>query len=210
MRKPYDYKIYVCGFFQAGKTTLIHTLDPNAMSIDKPLKELYRGEHATTTVGFDLGYLVWARPNSNSDGVIMNKTEYLREKKEYEGWETKVIEIKGCPGQLHFKDIREMVASGSDGVLFIIDSSDPNSIGNALILLEECKCLLGENIPIISIANKQDLDTAMSPEEVSNLINESTFAGSAKNNFGIKEAIIRLIKIIKGEINNEEKAILNI
>ncbi len=50
----------------------------------------------------------------------------------------------------------------------------------------------------------------MSPEEVSNLINENTFGGSAKNNFGIKEAIIRLLKIINGEIKNEEKIILNL
>jgi len=70
LKKNYDYKIYVCGFFQAGKTTLVHSLDPRAMSIDKPLRQLYRGEKTSTTVGFDLGHLIWARPNENSEGVI--------------------------------------------------------------------------------------------------------------------------------------------
>ncbi len=200
LQKAYDYKIYVTGFFQAGKSTLIKTLDPNAFSIDKPLRELWRGEKSTTTVGFDLGHLIWARPNPNSDGVIMSESEYINEKDEYSGWICKKIEIKGSPGQLHFKVVREMVAKSSDGVLFVIDSSDPDSIGNALTLLAECRCLLGEDIPIVIIANKQDLETALPPEEVSNLIHEFTYGGSAKNNFGIKEAIIRLLRIITGEI----------
>lgn len=200
LQKAYDYKIYVCGFFHAGKSTLIHALDSKSISIDKPLRELYEGEKATTTVGFDLGHLVWARPNQNSDGVIMSESEYIKEKEEYEGWIFKKIEIKGCPGQLHFKDVRQIVAKSSDGVLFVIDSADPNSIGNALILLAECRCFLGDNIPMIVIANKQDLDRAMPPEQISTLVNENSYPGSARNNFGIKEAVIRLLRVICGEV----------
>ncbi len=200
LKKPYDYKIYVCGFFQAGKTTLIHTLDSNAFSIDKPLRELYRGEKATTTVGFDLGHLVWVRPNETSDGVIMSATEFQRDFQEYEGWISKNVEIKGSPGQLHFKIVREMVAKDSDGVLLLIDSSDPSSIGNALTLLAETRCFLGFEIPLVIIANKQDLDMALSPHEITNLISERTYPGSARNNFGVKEAVIRLLRIITGEI----------
>jgi len=200
IKKLYDYKIYICGFFQAGKTTLVHLLDPKAMSIDKPLRKLYRGEKASTTVGFDLGHLIWARPSENTDGVILSEDEFKRERNEYKNWICKKIEIKGSPGQLHFKDVRNMVARGSDGVLFLIDSSDPGSIGNALTLITECRCLLGDNIPMVIIANKQDLDNALNPEEISNLIGEKTYLGSAKNNFGIKEAIIRLLKIISEEV----------
>jgi len=199
IKKTYDYKIYICGFFQAGKTTLVHVLDPSAMSIDKPLRKLYRGEKASTTVGFDLGHIIWARPSENADGVILSVDEYRKEKNEYKNWICKKIEIKGCPGQLHFKDVRNMVARGSDGVLFLIDSSDPGSIGNALTLIAECRCLLGDNVPMVIIANKQDLDNALTPEEISNLISENTYSGSAKNNFGIKEAIIKLLKIISEE-----------
>lgn len=201
-KKAYDYKIYVCGFFQAGKTTLIHSLDPNAMSIEKELKELYHGEKSSTTVGFDLGHLVWARPKENTDGIIMNLAEFKKEKDEYQDWICKTIEIKGGPGQLHFKDMRAIVSQGSDGILFIIDSSDPGSIGNALTLITECYQLLNNNIPMVIIANKQDLEFALPPEEISNLINYETFGGSAKNNFGIKEALIRLLRTINGELKH--------
>jgi len=198
--KKYDYKIYVCGYFQAGKTTLIHKLDPNAMSIEKPLRDLYRGEKSTTTLGFDLGHLVWTRPKENTDGVIMSLQQFKNEKKEYEGWIHKIIEIKGGPGQMHFKDMRNIVSKGSHGVLFLIDSADPGSIGKALTLISECQCFLGNNIPMVVIANKQDLDYAMSPEEISELIGMKAYGGSAKNNFGIKEAVIKLLRIICGEI----------
>ena len=96
-----------------------------------------------------------------------------------------------------------MVASGSDGVLFVVDSSDPNSVGNALTLIAECRVLLGDDIPMVVIANKQDLDNAMLPEMISNLLNEKCYAGSAKNNFGIKEAVIRLLRIIAGELKQK-------
>ena len=207
IKRPHDYKIYVCGFFQAGKTTLVHTLDPDSMSIDKPLRDLYRGEKSTTTVGFDLGHLVWTRPNEDVDGVIMSKNDFIKERNEYKDWLYKVIELKGSPGQLHFKDVRRMVAKDSDGVLFLVDSSDPLSIGNALALITEARCILGDNIPLVIIANKQDLDEALTSEEVSNLINEKTYPGSAKNNFGIKEAIIHLLRIISGEVTEQKMSL---
>ena len=199
-KKPHDYKIYIAGYFQAGKSTMVHSLDPNAISIDKPIRKELGDEKSSTTIGFDLGHLIWSRPNEKSDGVIMSEKEFEREKKEYNGWIHKKIEIKGSPGQLHFKDVREMVAKSSDGVLFVIDSADPAQIGNALTLLTESRCLLGENIPMVILANKQDLDNRLSPEEISNLIKEDTYGASGKYNHGLKEAVIRLLRIIVGEI----------
>ncbi|MFW9881006.1 MAG: hypothetical protein ACFFG0_48710, partial [Candidatus Thorarchaeota archaeon] len=78
-----------------------------------------------------------------------------------------------------------------------------SSIGNALSLIAETRCLLGNEIPMVIIANKQDLDIALSPDEISCLISEKTYSGSAKNNFGIKEAIIRLLRIITNEKKQE-------
>ncbi len=201
--KTYDYKIYVCGYFQAGKTTLIHSLDPNAMSIEKKLRELYYGKESSTTVGFDLGHLVWARPRENTDGILMSWFEFEKERDEYKDWICKLIELKGSPGQLHFKDMRNIVSKGSDGILFVIDSSDPGSIGYALTLIEESRCFLGKSIPLVVLANKQDLEIALPPEKVSDLIKFETFGGSAKNNFGVKEALIRLLRIIVKEIKQD-------
>jgi len=206
IKKPHDYKIYIAGYFQAGKTTLIHSLDKRAFSIDKPLKELYRGEKSTTTVGFDLGSILWCRPNMSSSGVITNIDDYNENTEEYKDWIINKIELKGGPGQLHFKPVREHVIKDSQGILFVIDSTDTSVIGKALTLLAESRVLLGYEIPIIIIANKQDLAEANTPEMISNIIGETTFGASAKENYGVKEAIISLLnRIIKGEQVQTEK-----
>ena len=116
-------KIFVTGFFNSGKSTLVHTLDEKAIHVEKKLSKAYNEEKTSTTTGFDLGRLVWARPNLNyeTEGVIMSKTEYLREKDEYSGWHIKYIELKGSPGQTQFSAVRKILATGSDGVIFLID-----------------------------------------------------------------------------------------
>ena len=80
--KSYDYKVYVTGPFQAGKTTLIHTLDPKAISIERDMKEEYRGEKSTTTTGFDLGRVVWVRKERSFMGLIVPKSEFTQESSE--------------------------------------------------------------------------------------------------------------------------------
>lgn len=197
-KRSYDYKIYVAGYFQAGKTTLIHSLDKNAMSIDKPLKKLYQGEPGSTTVGFDLGYVLWLRPNEDTKGVVTSREDYKEHPEEYENWLAKLIELKGGPGQLHFKPVREHVCKDSDGVIFVIDSSDINAIGHAISLLAEARNFLGEDIPIKVVANKQDLEEANEPEAIADLIGEPAYGVSAKENFGVTEAILDLLLEIEG------------
>jgi signal recognition particle receptor subunit beta len=95
--KSYDFKVYVTGPFQAGKTTLIHTLDPGAISIERDMKEEYRGEKCTTTTGFDLGRVMWVRKELQHQGLVVPKTEYEREASDYEGWIAKEVELRGFP-----------------------------------------------------------------------------------------------------------------
>ena len=110
--KNYDYRVFVAGPFQAGKTTFVHTLDPQATSIERDMKELYRGEKSSTTVGFDLGRVIWARKFPESYGLIIPKNEFILTKSEYSDWITKEIELKGSPGQLHFKPVRQSLMQG--------------------------------------------------------------------------------------------------
>lgn len=196
-------KIFVTGFFNSGKTTLIHTLDDKAISVEKKLAEEYEPGKTHTTTGFDLGRLVWARPNLNSEteGVIMSKTEYLREINEYSGWYTTNIELKGSPGQTQFKTVRKILAKGCDGVIILIDGCDLANIGNALVILEETKVNFGPNIPLRIIANKSDRDDFYGAEMISDMIGDIVYEGSAKDNIGIKDAIIEVLKSI---VNNSE------
>jgi signal recognition particle receptor subunit beta len=195
--KSYDYKVYVTGPFQAGKTTLIHTLDPNAMSIERDMKEEYRGEKSTTTTGFDLGRAIWVRKELAHMGLIVPKTEYEKESAEYDGWIAKEVELRGVPGQLHFKFVRDTMRSNSDGVLMIVDASDPGMIGDACAILAETKSSFA-NTPIMTIANKQDRADAVAPEEVANWIGVPEAIGmSAKNRESSKTALVLLLRMIE-------------
>ncbi len=186
------------GFFNSGKSTLVHTIDDKAIHVEKELSKTFNEEKTTTTTGFDLGRLVWARPNLNNEteGVIMSKTEYLRDKDEYLGWHIKYVELKGSPGQMQFSTVRKILAKGSDGVIFLIDGCDLANIGNALVVLEEIKAVLGSNIPMRIIANKSDRDDFHGCEVITSMIGETVYVGSGKYNVGIKDAIIEVLKTI--------------
>ncbi|MBD3253803.1 MAG: hypothetical protein GF383_01855 [Candidatus Lokiarchaeota archaeon] len=202
-------KIFVTGFFNAGKTTMIHTLDDKAISVETKLAKEFEPGKTHTTTGFDLGRMVWARPNlePNTVGVIMSKTEYLRDKNEYQGWHTVNLELKGSPGQTQFKAVRRILAKGSDGVVMLIDGCDLANIGNALVIIEEVRVALGNEVPMRIIANKSDRDDFHGEEMISDMVGEKVYAGSAKDNIGIKDAIIEVLKVIKNNsknINNAE------
>lgn len=202
--KSYDYKVYVTGPFQAGKTTLIHTLDPDAMSIERDMKEEYRGEKATTTTGFDLGRVIWVRKEPEHMGLIVPKNEYMRERSEYEGWIIKEIELRGVPGQLHFKFVRYTMRTNTDGVLMIVDSSDYGMIGDASAILAETNASFGD-IPMVVIANKQDRDDAVSPEDVALWLGVSIATGmSGKNRGSSRSALTLLLKKIDPVNSNQE------
>ena len=192
--KSYDYKVYVTGPFQAGKTTLIHALDPDAISVEREMKEEYRGEKSTTTTGFDLGRVIWVRKDPNRLGLIVPKKEFLREASEYSGWIAKEIELRGVPGQLHFKFVRDTMRVNTDGVLMVVDSSDPGMIGDACAILAEARASFGD-IPLVTVANKQDRHDAVSPTLVADWLGLSNVVGmSAKNLESSTEALILLLR----------------
>ena len=196
--KSYDYKIYVTGPFQAGKTTLIHTLDPETISVERDMKEEYRGEKGTTTTGFDLGRVMWARKDPSSNGLVIPKNEYVLERSEYIDWVVKEIELRGVPGQLHFKFVRDTMRTNTNGVLMIVDSSDLGMIGDACSILSETQAAFSD-IPVQIIANKQDRDDAVDPFQVASWLGVTKAIGvSAKNRESSKDALILLLRQIEG------------
>jgi hypothetical protein len=191
--RSYDYKVYVTGPFQAGKTTLIHALDPKAISIERDMKEDHRGVKGTTTTGFDLGRVMWVRKEQSHMGLIVPKYEYLQEASEYSDWIVKEIELRGVPGQLHFKFVRDTMRKNSDGVLIIVDSSDLGMIGDACAILAETIASFGE-IPIVVVANKQDRDDAVPPMTVASWLGVSEAVGmSAMEHESAKNALTLLL-----------------
>ncbi len=177
---PYDLKVFVTGPFQSGKTTLVHALDPRAVSIDRPLPRPYRGESSTTTTGFDLGRVLWIRKHRDDIGVIVPVSESDTTLETDDGL-TKKVEVRGVPGMLHFKFVRDTMRSGTNVVLLVVDSSDRDNIKDALAHLDEARTSFG-GVDIVVLANKQDREDAAPPEEVARWLGvDRTIGVSAKD-----------------------------
>jgi small GTP-binding protein len=72
----------------------------------------------------------------------------------------------GTPGLLRFSVMRDVVADGADGIIFMFDSTKPENDEKAISILNSIRKILKPNTPIIFLANKQDRDDARSPEVV--------------------------------------------
>ncbi len=183
-------KIYVTGPFQAGKSSIIRKLDPESLSID------YEKKDFSTTVGFDLGVLYW-----NVDrGEILTRSEYASRIKECAYDEVWQIVLMGTPGQRRYAPVRQILAKGASGVLLVIDSTKIGQIGVALAIFEEVKAFLGENAPLVILANKQDVETAADIDFIRSILRinpTQLFGTSARDGTNLKEALLSLLTMIR-------------
>jgi hypothetical protein len=107
-----------------------------------------------------------------------------------------VIHLFGSPGQERFKFILEKVTlKGIDGLFIVIDSTVPISFRLVTSYLEDVNY---SKIPIIILANKQDLPTALSVQEIRKLINTQCpiFPTVATQKKGLIEALNLMLKLI--------------
>ena len=106
----------------------------------------------------------------------------------------------GTPGLLRFRVMRELVCSGADGFIFVFDAAHPEKDDDAISILNSIRNSIRSDIPIIYLANKQDLEGARSPEVIkaqNNLPEDcKIFPTSAKNGLNINESIKYLVNEI--------------
>ncbi|MBY9007428.1 MAG: GTP-binding protein [Candidatus Lokiarchaeota archaeon] len=116
----------------------------------------------------------------------------------------------GTPGLSRFSTIREIISSGSDGIVFIFDASNPEKDEEARKILDSIYKILGNELPIIFLANKQDLEGARTPKDIlkqNNLPSKiEILPTSVKNGLNIKKSL----KIIFGKIVMNYKDLLGI
>lgn len=185
-KKTATFKIFVAGPFHAGKTTFVHFLDKKAQSVERTLPD-----GTTTTIVFDLGHVWW----NGFDRLCSDE-----EAKNDSGSDAFRVMLMGSPGQVHMSPVREATCKGAQGVMFIVDSTAPGQIGHAIAIYEEVKSYLGKDVPMVIVANKQDLENAMKANAMKNLLKIDSvqfFEGSAITGQGIKEALLALLKIMK-------------
>jgi small GTP-binding protein len=75
------------------------------------------------------------------------------------------IRLFGTPGLARFKVLRRIISEGADGILFVVDASNPEGDAEARYIWTEISDLL-PNVPCIVAANKQDLRTSRTPERI--------------------------------------------
>jgi len=180
-------KIFVAGPYHAGKTTLIHFLDNKAQSVERTLQD-----GTTTTIAFDFGRLWWDGGGKvyRDDEIKPGTNNLVR------------ITLMGSPGQVHMSPVREAISRGARGVLFVVDSTAPGQVGHAIAIFEEVKSYLGKNVPMVVVANKQDLQNAMKVELLRDLMKADSVKfveGSGVTGQGIKEALLSLLKIMEND-----------
>jgi len=179
-------KVFIAGPTNAGKTTLVHTLDKNAKSI-----EHYYEDGRSTTIGFDLGFVYW----DSERNVILTEWD---ESKEHPS--VHKIMLMGSPGQEQFAPVREAVSKGSQGILFVIDSTNLGQIGFAIAIYEEIKAYFkNQEIPMVVLANKQDLENAADADTVKQLLkigSVKVIETSAIEKYNLEKALLELLNMI--------------
>ncbi len=65
----------------------------------------------------------------------------------------------GTPGLLRFRTMRKILSEGADGIIFVVDSVDPESDARAKLFFREIAFFL-PGVPCVVAANKQDLKAA--------------------------------------------------
>lgn len=105
--------------------------------------------------------------------------------------------VFGTPGMAHFSIIREILSKGADGIIFMIDSSDPSKDGEVREIWDEAQNYASE-VPIIVLANKQDVPNSRSAGDLRGIFefleNIPIIETSTKDNSFLDEAMEELLK----------------
>ena len=72
----------------------------------------------------------------------------------------------GTPGLLRFNVMRDVVAQGADGLVFLFDAAHPEKDEDAIVILNSIRKTIGFDTPIVYLANKQDVAGARHNEIV--------------------------------------------
>ena len=130
------FKLAITGAFNTGKTTFVRSLSEiDVVDTDRattsPAEQRVK---STTTVAMDYGRI-------NIDQ-----------------W---VVRLFGTPGQARFDFMREILTKGVDGVLVLVDASDPATIDTAASIIAQFR---GEPFALGVVMNKSDLKAEVSAD----------------------------------------------
>lgn len=113
---------------------------------------------------------------------------------DYKGF---AADIFGTPGQERFDPILKLLSGEAMGVFLVLDSTEPNGFARGKNMLEIARSF---GLPTMVIANKQDMDGALTPEEIREILdmpeNVPIMPVVATAREGVFEAFETLIEMV--------------
>jgi small GTP-binding protein len=132
------YKVVVTGPFNVGKTEFIRTIsDIPIVSTERRITDHLASTKEETTVAMDYGHV---------------------------RLEDDLLHLYGTPGQPRFDFMWDILSTEMHAFILLVDSCDRQSLMTAkqLIRIFSRK----GNVPYLVVANKQDMDRALSTDEI--------------------------------------------
>lgn len=167
------YKVVVTGPFNSGKTEFVKNgSDIDIVETERSITTEDKGIKALTTVAMDFG-----------------RVDFDDER----------VHLYGTPGQTRFSFMWETLAKDMNGFIVLVDATDPPSFPDAAELIETFSSF--EDVPFVVVANKVDLDEAVSVDEV----RDGTGIGSdipvisctAIQKKSVRNVVIEMLKALK-------------
>ncbi len=110
-----------------------------------------------------------------------------------------LVHLFGTPGLRRFNILRKVLAHGADGVLLMLDSTDPSSFEEVTEIYDEI-CEYIPKAPIVCCVNKQDVKDSLSLDEMAKELKFTqdliTIGTSAVTGSGVDEAVKSIILAI--------------
>ncbi len=133
------YKVVVTGPFNSGKTEFVKNgSDIDIVETERSITTEDKGIKALTTVAMDFGRVDFA--------------------------DDERVHLYGTPGQTRFSFMWETLAKDMNGFIVLVDATDPPSFPDAAELIDTFSSF--EEVPFVVVANKIELDDAVSLDEV--------------------------------------------
>ena len=99
------------------------------------------------------------------------------------------VDLFGTPGQERFDWILNTLAKSTLGIFLVVDSTKPETFKRAKQMLAKIKA---KDIPVVILANKQDLKGALSPKKIEKRLGFPSVGTVAPKKKGVDEALEKL------------------
>lgn len=176
------FKVVVAGSFATGKSTLIRQIsDTDVVGTEAPTSGSEASVKDTTTVGMEYGTLAVG-----------------------DGDTTVELSLFGLPGQERFRFLWDIVSSGADGFLLLVDASRPDTWAETAEMAD--RLLQHADTPLVVGVNRLDGDDALLDDVVAALGIEGAVHVPCEvvDRASVREALITVLLLVLDRLDRTD------